>query len=153
MDDWPTRASNDGLRQQVDAMVAAYADQRSVLAAAKAAADEPVQCWSANNLVRVTGNASGVSEVHLVPEAFKRSTPETLARSITEALGELSARVALSRERALGALGDLSDEMPELAELIPGAPPLREIAEQVLPADRAPYVDEDEYYRNGGYLR
>ncbi len=66
----------DNYQQQMENIASA----RETLAAATA------QGWSADNLVRVTCSAAGVPvEVWVDPQAFKRSTPQKLGKSITEA--------------------------------------------------------------------
>ena len=89
-EDWsaPTQASNNALRAQIDAMLDTFTAEKSALLDARSRAGRLVTAWSADNLVRVSGTIAGVSEVHIEPDAFKRSTPESLGRSVTEAITE-----------------------------------------------------------------
>lgn len=149
------RAGNDALRTQVESMLESYEQQRSALVAAQQRAVEPVTVWSPDNLVRVTATVAGVVEVHLEPEAFKRSTPATLGPAITAALREAASRAAAQQAEALAPLTELP--LPDLPDLVPGAPSTADVLAQLSrtasEADPAPIEDEDEYFRNQGYLR
>ncbi|WP_316573531.1 hypothetical protein [Nocardia canadensis] len=103
-EDWsaPARAANDALRAQIDAMLDSFTADKSALLDAQARATEAVSAWSADNLVRVTGTIAGVSEVHIEPDAFKRSTPDSLGRSITEAITAMTIEVRQIQPRSNG---------------------------------------------------
>ncbi|MGM7644005.1 YbaB/EbfC family nucleoid-associated protein [Nocardia sp. JW2] len=165
-DDWsaPTRAENNALRAQIDSMLEMFASEKSALLGMQARAAELVSVWSEDGLVRASGNIAGVSEVHIEPDAFKRSTPESLGRSVTEALGELARQTARTQEEALS---PISAAMPDLSDLVPGAPSIKELMAQLAPpppptpepvaeAPRSLVDDEDDedgYFRNRNYLR
>ncbi|MGK8524496.1 YbaB/EbfC family nucleoid-associated protein [Nocardia asteroides] len=140
-----------------------FEQQRRDLAEAQSAlASTTVTAWSSNNLIRVVSNAAGVPvEVHVEPEAFKRSTPEKLGHSITEA-AQAAARMALeATKQAVAPLQASADEIPDLSDLVPGAPSIRDLVRTMFPepptAQREPASpdeeSEDEYYRNRAYLR
>ncbi|MFD4433969.1 YbaB/EbfC family nucleoid-associated protein [Nocardia sp. NPDC058497] len=166
MNDWsaPTRAANDALRAQIDSMLDSFTAEKSALLDAQARATEPVSVWSADNLVRVSGTIAGVWEVHIAPDAFKRATPESLGRSVTEAIASLATETARVREDALA---PLTSGMPDLPDLIPGAPSMKDLIAQLTPppppepkpvAEPRRLVEdtddeEGEYFRNRGYLR
>lgn len=166
MNDWsaPTRGANDALRAQIDSMLDSFTAEKSALLDAQARATEPVSVWSADNLVRVSGTVAGVSEVHIAPEAFKRATPESLGRSVTEAIASMAAEAARVQEQALA---PLTSGMPDLPDLIPGAPSMKDLIAQLTPppppepepvAEPRRLVEdtddeEGEYFRNRGYLR
>ncbi|MFF2085332.1 YbaB/EbfC family nucleoid-associated protein [Nocardia sp. NPDC058176] len=157
-DDLPeiTRAGNASLRAEIDRMLEAYERDSSALLAAQAGAAEPRTVWSDDNLVRVTANAAGVIEVHMEPTAFRHSTPEKLSASITATVQAAQQLVAQSQEQALESLTGLATELPDLPELIPGAPSTADLMARFrAPVDPppAPARDEDEYFRNQGYLR
>ncbi|WP_278261845.1 YbaB/EbfC family nucleoid-associated protein [Nocardia sp. AG03] len=160
-DDLPefTRDSNAALRSQIDQMLDAYQRDSAALLAAQSKAAEPVTRWSDDNLVRVTANAGGVIEVHVEPEAFRRSTPEKLGAAITATIHAAQQSVAQGQEQALAPLTELAAELPDLPDLIPGAPNTKDLMAQfrtppeTTPPPAAPIDDEDEYFRNRGYLR
>lgn len=89
------RARTEALQSEVDGMLDNYQQQMDKIAAARdTLAVATAQGWSSDNLVRVTCSAAGVPiEVWVDPQAFKRSTPQKLGRSITEA-AQAAARVA-----------------------------------------------------------
>lgn len=159
-DDLPeiTRAGNANLRAEIDRMLEAYERDSSALLAAQASAAEPRSVWSDDNLVRVTAHAAGVIEVHLEPTAFRHSTPEKLGTSITATVRAAQQSVTQSQEQALESLTGLATELPDLPELIPGAPSTADLMAQFRtpvdpPPTATPVEDEDEYFRNKGYLR
>ncbi|MFD3744482.1 YbaB/EbfC family DNA-binding protein [Nocardia sp. NPDC058633] len=166
-DDWsaPTRASNDALRAQIDSMLDTFNAEKSALLDAQSQAVALVSVWSEDGLVRASGTIAGVSEVHIVADAFKRATPESLSRSVTEAIAELARRTAHTQEQALA---PLSAAMPELSDLVPGAPSMKDLIAQLTPppppmpepvVEAAPSLvddtddEEGDYFRNRNYLR
>ena len=124
------RSTNFGMRNQVDHILDALAQQQAQasevyqqLAAVRATAT------SADGTVTVTVTGSGtLTAVQFTPEAL-HSTPERLGRSVVEA-GQEAARRANEQNDALTApmLAD-ADAMPDLPDLVPGAPSLRELRE------------------------
>ncbi|MDO3651222.1 YbaB/EbfC family nucleoid-associated protein [Nocardia mangyaensis] len=158
-DDLPeiTRAGNARLRAEIDRMLDAYERDSSALLTAQAGAAEPRTVWSDDNLVRVTAHGAGVIDVHLEPTAFRHSTPEKLGASITATVQAAQQAVTQSQEQALASLTGLATELPDLPELIPGAPSTADLMAQfrtpVNPPPPAPVEDDDEYFRNKGYLR
>ncbi|WP_405178891.1 YbaB/EbfC family nucleoid-associated protein [Nocardia sp. NBC_01377] len=158
-----TRAGNAALRNQIEQMLNSYERDISALETAQARATEPVTVWSADNLVRVTANIAGVIEVHLEPDAFKRSSPEKLGVVITETVRDAGRAAARIQEEALAPLTDAAAAMPDLPDLIPGAPATKDLLARFVPppVDRTPPPppapaaedDDDDYYRNQGYLR
>ncbi|WP_280339872.1 YbaB/EbfC family nucleoid-associated protein [Nocardia neocaledoniensis] len=166
-EDWsaPTRAANAALRAQIDGMLESFDAEKSALIEAQARATELVTVWSADGLVRVSGTVAGVSEVHIEPDAFKRSTPDSLGRSVTAAITELAARAALAQQEALA---PLTADVPDLPDLIPGVPSMKDLIARLTPpppptpdpvaeAPRGLVEDSDDeegdYFRNRSYLR
>ncbi|MEV0250468.1 YbaB/EbfC family nucleoid-associated protein [Nocardia sp. NPDC050712] len=157
------RARNDALRGEVDALLATFEEQQREFAAAQERlATATVTAWSADNLIRVTANSAGVpTEVHVEPEAFKRSTPEKLGHSITEATQAAAKLAGEEARRAFGAVERLGADIPDLPDLVPGAPSIKDLVRTLLepeseraepqPAELDP-EDEAEYYRNRTYL-
>lgn len=158
-DDLPeiTRSGNAALRAQIDQMLDAYQRDSSALLAAQTKAAEPLTVWSDDNLVRVTANAAGVIEVHLEPTALRHSTAEKLSATITATVQAAQRAVAQASTEAMAPLADLAAELPDVPELIPGAPSTKGLLAQFLsppePSPPAPIDDEDDYFRNRGYLR
>ncbi|MEU2124124.1 YbaB/EbfC family nucleoid-associated protein [Nocardia niwae] len=133
MDRWERdglRSANSGIRNQVDYILDALAEQRTHLAEVrdKLAA---VRCTaeSADKLVEVTVDAAGVLVDVRFTQAALRSTPEQLGRSVTEA-GRRAARQARDRHAAIIApiVADAA-AVPDLPDLVPGAPSLRTVWE------------------------
>ncbi|MEV6259050.1 YbaB/EbfC family nucleoid-associated protein [Nocardia sp. NPDC051911] len=161
----PLDAHSSGLGQQVGSMLEQLQRQREGFVAAQSRlSSATAEAWSSDRLVRVVSNIAGIPiEVHVVPEAFKRSTPEKLGRSVTEA-AQLAARLVAERaQQALGPIEQLVDGMPDLPDLIPGAPSVKDLFKSVVPRPPSPTPskpkrprvdddDEDEYFRNASYL-
>ncbi|WP_446221745.1 YbaB/EbfC family nucleoid-associated protein [Nocardia sp. IBHARD005] len=167
MDDWsvPTRTENDALRAQIDSMLDTFNAEKSALIDAQAQAAALVSVWSEDGLVRASGTIAGVSEVHIAADAFKRATTESLGRSVTEAITELSRQTSQTQQHALG---PLTASMPELSDLIPGAPSIKDLIAELTPPPPPPPEpvveapgrlvddsddDEGDYFRNRSYLR
>ncbi|WP_280273131.1 YbaB/EbfC family nucleoid-associated protein [Nocardia wallacei] len=156
------RARNEELRVQVDSMLETYEQQRRELADLQTRlASTTGEAWSSDNLVRVVSNVSGVPlEVHLVPEAFKRSTPEKLGRSIAEAAQSAAQSATELSQQAVAPIEELAGELPDLSDILPGAPSIKDLVRSLLPeptsATQAPppmdEEEEDEYFRNRSYL-
>lgn len=120
---------NDALRDQVDSLLEIFERQRSELADVQSRLGEITgEAWSSDNLVRVTANVAGVPmRVHLVPEAFKRSTPEKLAHSMAEA-AQAAARAANAQsQQAFASVTAVAGDIPDLPDLVPGAPSIKEL--------------------------
>ncbi|WP_225729091.1 MULTISPECIES: YbaB/EbfC family nucleoid-associated protein [unclassified Nocardia] len=151
-----SEARNEVLGDRIEVLLAQFEQQRREIAEARArVAAMTAEAWSPDRLVRVVCDASGVpKEVHLVPEAFKRSTPEKLGRAMARAA---RAAAALAEERSRAAFAasmDIADAAPDLPDLVPGAPGIKELFQEMLPDSSQPQaIDEDEYYRTGSYLR
>ncbi|MFD3509568.1 YbaB/EbfC family DNA-binding protein [Nocardia sp. NPDC058666] len=167
MNDWsaPTRAENDALRAQIDSMLDTFNSEKSALLDAQAQASALVSVWSQDGLVRASGTIAGVSEVHIAADAFKRTTPESLGRSVTEALTELTRQTTQAQTQALA---PLSASMPDLSDLVPGAPSIKTLIASLTPPPppmpepvvQAPETlvddsddEEGDYFRNRSYLR
>lgn len=131
MDRWERdglRSANSGIRNQVDHILDALAEQRPHVAELRDKLSA-VRCTaeSADKLVEVTVDAAGVIvDVRFAPTAL-RGTPEQLGRSVTEA-GRQAARLARERHAAIIApLVAEADAIPDLPDLVPGAPSLRAV--------------------------
>ena len=158
------RARNEALRGQVDSLLETFEQQRTGLADAQTRlASTTVTAWSADNLIRVESTAAGIPiQVHVEPEAFKRSTPEKLGKSITEAVQAAAQQAMEATRQTVAPLEEAAGGVPDLSELVPGAPSIRELVKSLFPqpltqqAETPPELneeDEDEYFRNRAYLR
>ncbi|MFC4377517.1 YbaB/EbfC family nucleoid-associated protein [Nocardia halotolerans] len=161
------RARNEALRDQVDSLMRSYTEQRDKLAEVhRQQAAERVSAWSGDNLVEVVTNAAGIPiEVRVEPEAFKRSTPAKLAQSMLEA-SQICARLAAERsQQTLAPFLNTGSDLPDLSDLVPGAPSIRGLVESMIPKppEQAPQPqapsdgshddeEEDDYFRNQRYL-
>ncbi|WP_433602246.1 YbaB/EbfC family nucleoid-associated protein [Nocardia sp. CA-135953] len=117
---------------------AQLADIRDELSAMSAEAS------SRDGSVEVTVDQSGiVTDVRIEPRALRGAAAD-LGRAVTEAARE-AARLAHQRvSEAIGPIEDIVGRMPDAADLLLGAPSLRE-PDTVLVQQPAP-VDEDDDY-------
>lgn len=157
-----TQAASEILRESVDELMATFERQRTEMAAVEQRlAATTVTAWSADNLVRVDANTAGVPvDVHLTPESFKRSTPEKLGRSILEAVQSAARQATEVSQQAWAPLAALADDVPDLPDIAPGMPSIKSVVDSLFPdpvttpapAEPMDTEDEDEYFRNRGYL-
>ncbi|WP_157172385.1 YbaB/EbfC family nucleoid-associated protein [Nocardia pneumoniae] len=106
--------------------------------------------WSSDHLVEVTVDVYGVVvAVQLAANACGTSTPERLARSMTEAA---RAAAASAREQLAEIVAPLSEayDLPDLPDLFPGASSLREIRDVIGAAVR---TDTSAVHTNSGLER
>jgi DNA-binding protein YbaB len=135
------RSRNDALRQQVDSMLSALErQQQHLVEASERVSTISAQAWSADGLVRVTVNAVGIpTEVHVDPEAFKRSRPDRLGASMAQAAQAAARQAAHLAQETIVPIQRIAGEMPDLSDLVPGAPSLRELLN---PPQRQPETPE-----------
>ncbi|WP_459548100.1 YbaB/EbfC family nucleoid-associated protein [Nocardia sp. X0981] len=130
MDDWESaglRSANYGMRRQLDTVLDTLNEQQRLLGEVRAElAAARVVGRSPDGAVQVTVDASGVlQDVRFSAEAL-RGTPEELSRSVQEANAE-AVRCAREQTRALLApITEAAGISPDLPDLVPGAPSLRE---------------------------
>ncbi|MET9210752.1 MULTISPECIES: hypothetical protein [Mycobacteriales] len=103
--------------------------------------------------------------MHIEPDAFKRSTPDSLGRSITEAITAMRIAVTQLQEQAMAPIANLTGQLPDLPDLVPGAVSVKDLIAQLTspPAETEPEAprrlvedsddDEGDYFRNRSYLR
>ncbi|MGY4098713.1 YbaB/EbfC family nucleoid-associated protein [Nocardia sp. R16R-3T] len=130
MDRWEReglRSANFGIRNQVDHILDALAEQRAQLAEVRRQLDAArYSATSPDGLVEVTVDTAGILADVRFTAAAMRSTTEQLGRSVTEA-GRAAARRAQEQTRQmLAPVAAAADAIPDLPDLIPGAPSLRE---------------------------
>ncbi|MGI5223184.1 YbaB/EbfC family nucleoid-associated protein [Nocardia sp. CA-290969] len=154
---------NDLLRVELSGLLDSFAESRDQLAEVQSRlTSTTVTAWSADGLVRVDSNAAGIPvDLHIDPGAFKRAAPDKLARSVLEAMQAAAQQAGEATQQAMAPFQAMAAEVPDLPDLIPGAPSVRELfaglsapptvespATRPLPAE----ADEDEYYLNRSYL-
>ncbi|WP_329411851.1 YbaB/EbfC family nucleoid-associated protein [Nocardia vinacea] len=130
MDRWEReglRSANFGVRNQVDHILDALAEQRAQLAEIQQQLDAArYTATSADGLVEVTVDNSGVlTDVRFTANAM-RGTAEQLGRSVTEAGRAAAERAHEQTKQLLAPIAAAADAMPDLPDLVPDAPSLRE---------------------------
>ncbi|WP_280472835.1 YbaB/EbfC family nucleoid-associated protein [Nocardia asiatica] len=123
-----------------------YEQQRSELAEiGEQLQDVRGEASSPDGFVTVTVDCSGVvTDVRLDPKAL-RTPPEDLARIVTET-ARAAARLAHQQVTdTISPITDIVGSMPDLAELLPGAPSLREQESAVTDVPEDEYDEYDEY--------
>lgn len=146
---------NTALRAQVDVMLEGLQAQTEAFAAAQGAvADTTAQAQSPDGLVRVTVDAAGaVRSVVVAPTAFTRTTPERLAESFTAAAHAATAEARARVAELVEPVTAFAASLPDLADLVPGAPSMRGLFPTVATEFTAPTsmsaeadADADERY-------
>ena len=130
-------ARNAALRGQVDSMLANLERQTAQLKQAQAEAmSKTGRATSQDGLVEVTVNAGGiVTGVTFAPSAFERSTPEKLGQSVVATIQ----RAALNaREQADAVLAPYQEGIPDLPDLFPGMPSLKDLIPTPPPVPQPP---------------
>ena len=119
-------ARNAALRTQVDSMLANLERQTAALREAQAeAVAKTGSASSADGLVHVVVNSAGiVTDVRFAPNAFERNTPEKLARSVVQVI---QAAAVDARGQADAAMAPFQQNVPDLPDLFPGAPSLKDL--------------------------
>ncbi|WP_158851390.1 YbaB/EbfC family nucleoid-associated protein [Saccharothrix deserti] len=146
-------ARNAALRSQVDTMLVNLERQTAALKEAQAAAPQTATATSPDGLVQAVVNAAGVvTDVKLAPSAFERSTPDKLSRAIVQTIQQATLDV---RRQAEEALAPFQNAMPDLPDLFPGAPSLKNLLPQPPPPVERPRRarDEDPDEESGPVLR
>ena len=125
-------ARNATLRSQVNSMLVNLERQTSALRDAQAQAQAATgRATSPDGQVTAEVNASGIAtDLRLEPTAFDRTSPERLARSILQVLQQAAAD---ARQKADAALAPLQQDMPDLPDLFPGAPALKDLMPKPMP--------------------
>jgi hypothetical protein len=110
---------------------------------------------STDRRIRVSVDATGmVTELWLAPTAFDHSRPDVLARALGDLIRQATMRVRGQRAEVLR---PLTENLPDVSDLVPGAPSLREmlpsIPEGPAPDAGAPPTGPDRPTANGGFAR
>ncbi|MEV4128152.1 YbaB/EbfC family nucleoid-associated protein [Nocardia sp. NPDC049707] len=133
MDRWEQeglRSANFGIRNQVESILDALAEQHANRAEIERKVDTArATATSADGLVEVTVDRSGVLiDVRFTADAA-HSTAAQLGRSVTEAGREAARRVREQTTQMLAPVAAAIHAMPDLPDLVLGAPSLREPSE------------------------
>jgi DNA-binding protein YbaB len=124
------------LRAKVDELLGDF-DKRAeqLREAQQAAAALTAELSSPDGAVRVRIDSSGaLNRLQLGHTAFERTTPDQLARTITELVVRGSAQV---RRQAAELMRPLTEGLPDVSDLVPGAPSLADMLPKI-PDDPAP---------------
>jgi DNA-binding protein YbaB len=143
-------ARNAAMRRQVDSLLDGLNRQTAALTSAQAQASEVIsQATSADGLVTVTVNATGVvTDVQFAPSTFDRNTPDKLARSVVAVIHQATAD---AQQKVDAVLAPFRGDLPDLPDVFPGAPALRDL----LPVNRRPQQppEEDEDFSTRSVLQ
>ena len=147
-------ARNAAMRQQVNSLLAGLNRQSAALHEAQVQAAEVTgRATSADGLVTVTVNAVGiVTDVQFAPSAFDRSTPDKLARSVVT----VTQQAADAAQRQVeDALAPARGELPDLPDVVPGAPSLKVLLPNMSSTNRRPQrsPEDDEDFNTRSVLQ
>ncbi|NKY55729.1 YbaB/EbfC family nucleoid-associated protein [Nocardia flavorosea] len=127
------------LRMEVHRAMDAYEDQIARLAEIRGHLDTVrIQARSVDGQVEVSVDSAGVVvEIELQQPAM-REKPDALARKIAEVAREAARYAEKYRVEALGPITEIVGAMPDLPELVPGAPSLRDPFPPEVPEESSP---------------
>ncbi|MFI5716676.1 YbaB/EbfC family nucleoid-associated protein [Nocardia sp. NPDC051750] len=119
----------------MDELLVTFERQRAEMAEVQQRlAATTVTVWSSDNLVRVDANTAGIPvDVHLTAEAFKRSTPDKLGRSILEAVQNAARQAGELSQQAWAPVAALAGEVPDLPDIAPGMPSIKSLVDTLFP--------------------
>lgn len=120
-------ARNARLRSQIDSMLSDLRRRTTQLGEKRdEAAQRTTEVTSRDGLVTVTVDAVGtVRELTLAAKAFERTTPERLGHTITSVLREAAGRAQQGLQETFG---PTTEEGPEIADVVSGAPGFKDLA-------------------------
>lgn len=113
-------------RMEIHRAMDAYEDQIAQLAQIRAHLDTVrIEACSVDNHVKVAVDSTGVvTEIQLERPAM-RVKPDELARKLTEVAREAAGYAEKYTAEALAPVSEIVGAMPDLPDLVPGAPSLR----------------------------
>lgn len=118
---------NRQLRAEVHRAMDAYEDQIARLAEIRGHLDTVrIQARSVDGQVEVSVDSAGIVVEIELQQAALREKPTALARKITEVAREAARYAEKYRIEALAPITEIVGAMPDLPDLVPGAPSLRE---------------------------
>lgn len=123
------RSRNEALREQIDDMLGDLHRRTDRLARALAAvAALRAEAVAPDGSVRVLVDASGsVVEIDIAPEAFAKTTPLRLGEALTAAAREAAETARTLAADLMAPVSESAVAVPDLPDLIPGAPSLRNL--------------------------
>jgi DNA-binding protein YbaB len=121
------------LRERVGELLGDFEKRTAQLSEARqAAAALSAELTSPDGTVRVRLDSTGVlTQLHLSPTAFERTSPEALARAISDLVRQGTAQV---RRQSADLMRPVTEGLPDLSDLVPGAPSLSDMLPGI-PAD------------------
>ncbi|MEG8182101.1 YbaB/EbfC family nucleoid-associated protein [Nocardia terpenica] len=127
------RSANAHLRSELDAIESDFDRELGQLGEVyRKLAAMKVHATSPHDLARVTVNSSGVVvEISIAEDAYKRSTPRQLSEDLNTAIRGAVQAAGQAREKVLGPVKSIVDGMADLGDIVPGAPSLRELEQQL----------------------
>ncbi|WP_067698993.1 YbaB/EbfC family nucleoid-associated protein [Nocardia jejuensis] len=130
MDRWEQEglhSANFGMRNQVDHILDALAEQQARLTEVQQRLDAArITVASADGLVEVTVDSAGVLTDVTFTAAALRGTAEQLGKSTLETGREAARRAQEQTREILAPVAEAGAAMPDLSDLVPGAPSLRD---------------------------
>ncbi|GAA4550629.1 YbaB/EbfC family nucleoid-associated protein [Amycolatopsis samaneae] len=123
-------ARNAAMKDQVDTLLEQFERQTEQLRDAQAAAAETTAVVSSpDGLVRATIDSTGsLAKLELAPNSFERTTPAQLANTIQNLVRHGSLQV---KQKVADLMAPLTEGLPDLADLVEGAPSLRGLMPQI----------------------
>lgn len=120
------RAKLETIQEQFEAEMSEAGEIYRKLAAMKIRATSP------NELAKVTVNSAGVvTDIQIADDAFRRSTPQQLSDDLNTAIRGAVDAANQARAKVVAPIQQIVDGMADLSEIVPGAPSLRELREQL----------------------
>ncbi|WP_157224078.1 YbaB/EbfC family nucleoid-associated protein [Nocardia paucivorans] len=140
VDDWEhdaLRSTNEGLRNQVHRLMDAFEQQQQQIGEVRRQlAELRVSVQSSDGGVEVIVDSAGaVVEVRVTPAAM-RGTAEQLSQTITTVAREAVRRAKEQTETMLAPLAEATRDLPDLPDILPGAPSLWETDADLADDDR-----------------
>lgn len=121
------------LREKVNELLSDFDKRTTQLKQAQQATAALVaELTSPDGVVQVKIDASGMlSQLRLSPNAFERTSPEDLARTISDLVRRGTTQV---RRQAAELMRPLTEDLPDVSDLVPDAPALADMLPKI-PAD------------------
>ncbi|MFD4181586.1 hypothetical protein [Rhodococcus sp. NPDC058514] len=134
------RARNEALRVQIDDMLDDLHRRSDLLSRAQSeVAALRVETRTPDGLARVSVDSAGaIVEVDIAPEAFARTTPSPHGAAGAAAAPRSPARPRLRVQELMAPVSRTDFDLPDLPDLIPGAPSLRDLVPVVLAPESRP---------------
>lgn len=118
------------MREKVDGLLTQFEKRTTQLREAqKAAAALTARLTSPDQLVRVTVDNTGMlTELAIDPTAFDRTTPNALAKTISDLVRRGAMQV---RKQTADLMRPLTEGLPDLSDISPGAPSLADMLPKI----------------------